>query len=100
MHPVRILVDSFADAGLTNAQMSNAREIVCRLDPARFHVSIFHVAPPDTRILRRPNTRLITLPARRQTLRILREFARGSHHVLFYLKASPASRMYLGLRNR
>jgi hypothetical protein len=28
MKPVSILVDSFADDGLTNAQMINAREIV------------------------------------------------------------------------
>ena len=34
-------MDSFADADLPNAQMGNAREIVSRLDPARFHVSMF-----------------------------------------------------------
>ena len=37
MTPVRILVDSLADHGLTNAQMTNAREIIRRLDPDRFH---------------------------------------------------------------
>ena len=41
MTPVRILVDSLADQGLTNAQMTNAREIIRRLDPDRFHVSVF-----------------------------------------------------------
>jgi glycosyltransferase involved in cell wall biosynthesis len=95
---IRILVDSFADAGLPNAQMGNAREIVCRLDPHRFHVSMFVVGKPDPRIAGRRNTRLIQLPQRRQTVRILREFLWGPHQIVFYLKASPASRWYLRLR--
>lgn len=98
--PIRILVDSFADAGLPNAQMGNAREIVCRLDPHRFHVSMFSLAEPDPRIARRRNTRLIQLPRRRQTVRILSEFLWGTHQILFYMKASPASRMYTNLRRK
>lgn len=100
MKPVRILVDSFADAGLTNAQMTNAREIVRRLDPSQFHVSIFYVAPPDFWIQERPNTRLIRLPRKRQTVRILQEFLLGRHEILFYVKSSPASRLYLQLRQK
>jgi glycosyltransferase involved in cell wall biosynthesis len=99
MTPCRILVDSFADAGLTNAQMANAREIVCRLDPSLFHVSMFHVDQVDECISRRPNTILIKLGQRRQTVGILREFVTGDHHILFYLKASPASKWYLRLRD-
>jgi glycosyltransferase involved in cell wall biosynthesis len=98
--PIRILVDSFADAGLPNAQMGNAREIVCRLDPHRFRVSMFSMAEPDPRIARRRNTRLIQLPRRRQTVRILSELLWGTHEILFYIKASPASRMYTNLRRK
>src|SRR5712691_6080193 len=98
MTPIRVLVDSFADAGLSNAQMGNAREIVCRLDPRSFHVSMFVFGQPDSRIAARENTRLIQLPQRRQTVRILREFLWGTHQVLFYVKASPASKGYLRLR--
>jgi glycosyltransferase involved in cell wall biosynthesis len=98
MKPVRILVDSFADKGLTNAQMGNAREIIRRLDPVRFHVSVFCVGEPDPLIVARPNTRLIALPRRRQTVRILQEFVFGHHDILFYVKASPASKYYLRLR--
>jgi len=47
MNSVRILVDSFADKGLPNAQMANAREIIRRLDPARFRVSVFCLGEPD-----------------------------------------------------
>ena len=100
MTPIRILVDSFADAGLPNAQMGNAREIVCRLDPGRFHVSMFSLGEPDPRIARRRNTRLIQLPQRRQTVRIFSEFLLGTHEILFYMKASPASRWYSNLRRK
>jgi len=98
MTPVRILVDSLADQGLTNAQMSNAREIIRRLDSERFHVSIFCGSVPDCNIAQRPNTRLVPLPQRRRTVRILREFLLGRHDILFYVKSSPASRFYLTWR--
>ena len=100
VNPIRILVDSLADEGLPNAQMGNAREIICRLDPSRFHVSVFCAGTPDPLIAQRPNTRLIHLPKRRQTVRIAREFLLGEHDILFYLKPSPASRYYLQLRKR
>lgn len=100
MSATRILVDSFADAGLLNAQMSNAREIVARLDPERFHVTMFALGPPDHRLSNRPNTRLIQLPEKRQTFSIISEFLRGEHSLLFYMKASPASRWYQSLRRK
>ena len=100
MSPIRILVDSFADAGLLNAQISNAREIVSRLDADRFHVTMFALGAPDLRILGRPNTRLVQLPRRRQTVKIISEFLWGKHSLLFYMKASPASRWYQTLRKK
>src|SRR5260370_28263234 len=100
MTAIRILVDRFADSGLLNAQMGNAREIVSRLDRGRFHVSMFSLGEPDPRIVRRRNTRLVQLPERRQTVRILSEFLLGTHALLFYMKASPASRWYSGLRRK
>ncbi len=79
--------------------MGNAREIACRLDCARFHVSMFVSGEPDSRLVQRPNTRLIHLPKRRQTVKILREFLWGDHEILFYLKSSPASWSYMSLRS-
>ncbi|PYX95486.1 MAG: hypothetical protein DMG71_09180 [Acidobacteria bacterium] len=99
MNPVRILVESMADEDAINAQMMNARDIIHRLDPGRFHISTFVVGTPDPRISKRPNTRLIRLPLRRQTPRILAEFLFGGHDLLFYVKASPASRWYMKLRS-
>jgi glycosyltransferase involved in cell wall biosynthesis len=100
MDRIRILVDSLADTDLPNSQMGNAREIMSRLDPERFHVSTFVLGPPDPRLLQRPATRLIQLPRRRQTLTILREFITGRHQILFYLKSAPASKLYLSLRRK
>lgn len=99
MKPVKVLVDSFADEGLTNAQMINAREIVSRLNPDRFYVSMFvrEVAAPQ--ILARPNTHLIRIPSRLQTIPLLARFLFGGQDILFYLKASPASRWYLKMRS-
>ena len=63
MTPVRILVDSLADRGLSNSQMTNAREIIQRLDSDRFHVSVFCGGEPDRSIEQRPNTRLVRFAA-------------------------------------
>jgi glycosyltransferase involved in cell wall biosynthesis len=99
MKPVHILVDSLADEGLTNAQMINAREIVSRLAPDHFAVAMFALGRPAPEIVRRPNTRLIKLPHRLQTIPMLMQFLFGDQDILFYLKASPASRWYLKLRS-
>jgi glycosyltransferase involved in cell wall biosynthesis len=98
MRPIRILVDSLADEDGFNAQMTSARDIMCRLDPERFHVSTFFLGTPDRRLTERPSTRLIKLPQRRQTLKILKEFVWGSHDILFYIKSSPSAKLYLNLR--
>jgi hypothetical protein len=97
---LRILVDSLADKGLVNAQMTNAREIIRRLDPEQFHVSTFYVNESDPRLVERRNTRLIHLPSHLKTIKIFREFVLGRHEILFYLKASPASKWYLQLREK
>jgi glycosyltransferase involved in cell wall biosynthesis len=99
MKPVKILVDSLADEGLTNAQMINAREIVSRLNSDRFSVTMFVHGPAATEISARPNTRLIQLPDRLQTIPLLARYLFGGQDILFYLKASPAGRCYLKLRS-
>jgi glycosyltransferase involved in cell wall biosynthesis len=100
MRRIRLLVDSFADEDAFNAQMTSARDIMARLDPARFDVSTFVFGKPDPRLTERPHTRLVKLPGRCQTLRILREFIWGKHDILFYVKPSPAATLYLALRQK
>lgn len=98
MKQIRLLVDSFADAGEFNSQMTNARDIIARLDPERFHVTLFLCGEPHPSLTSRPSTRFIRLGQKRQTLRILPEFIWGNHSILFYIKASPASKFYLRMR--
>lgn len=100
MKPIRLLVDSLADEDAFNAQLSSARDIMCRLDPQRFHVSTFYSGKPDPRLTQRPRTRLIKLHQRGQTVRILNEFVWGTHEILFYIKASPAAKFYMSLRRK
>jgi len=100
MRPIRLLVDSLADEDNFNAQLTNARDIMSRLDPAHFQVNTFLSGTPDPRLVRKPAIRLIPLGKRRQTLRILNEFLWGGHDILFYIKSSPAAKMYLALRTK
>jgi glycosyltransferase involved in cell wall biosynthesis len=95
---INLLVDSLADEGLTNAQMINAREIVTRLDPDHFCVTMFTCDAAAPEIVRRPNTRLIQLPSHLQTVRLLTQFLLGKQDILFYLKPSPASLYLLKIR--
>lgn len=99
MNLCSMLVDSFADEGLTNAQMSNAREIICRLDPRVFYVTVFHMDAVDERIANRPNTSLIHVGKRRQSVTILKSFLSGKHDIVFYIKASPSAKWYMRLRS-
>jgi glycosyltransferase involved in cell wall biosynthesis len=99
MRPINLLVDSHADDGLTNAQMINAREIVSRLDSKQFAVTMFTCESPAREIARRPNVRLIQLPARLQTIPLLARYLFGKQDIVFYLKASPAGRWFLRLRS-
>lgn len=99
MKPVHILVDSLADAELTNAQMTNAREIISRLNSQVFSVSMFVHGVPATEIRGRPNTRLIQLPDRRQTIPLFSEFMFGKQDIIFYLKAAPAAQWFMKLRS-
>jgi len=79
--------------------MINAREIVSRLNPSGFSITMFARHRPAAPIRSRPNTRLIQLPARLQTIPLFTQFMLGSYDILFYLKASPASRWYMKLRS-
>jgi glycosyltransferase involved in cell wall biosynthesis len=83
-----------ADAGNTNAQSLNAREIALRLDPGRFASTLFYEREPDLRLLNSPSIRLVKLPTKRRTLTILKEMFRG-HRLITYVDYSPASYLFL-----
>ena len=91
----RILFNVIADEDNYNAQSLNAREIALRLDPNQFQSTLFFSAKADPRLLR-PGIRLVKLPHRAKTLKILREMLYG-HDFIVYIDLSPASYVYLHL---
>ena len=77
-----------------NAQSLNVREIALRLDPEKFDTTLWYEREPDPRLRSRRGVRLLQLPARRKTLRILRAML-GRYDIVAYVDYSPASYMFL-----
>jgi glycosyltransferase involved in cell wall biosynthesis len=94
MPPIRLLFLPLVDAENTNAQSLNTREIALRLDPAKFECTLFYATAPDERLRNNSHIRLLKLPARMRTVRILRELF-GSYDIAAYMDYSPASYMFL-----
>ena len=94
MSKIRILFMSLVDASSLNAQSLNTREIVLRLDPNRFECSLFYAQEPDPRLLNQPHIKLVRLPARLKTVRLLREMLSG-YDIIAYMDYSPASYLFL-----
>ena len=93
---VRILFMPPIDAGSTNAQSLNARELVLRFNPDRLESTLWYETEPDLRLRDRPGIRLLRLPAARKTFRILRELFAG-YDLIAYMDSSPASYIFLHL---
>ena len=96
MDKVRILFLPMVDADNTNAQSLNVREIVLRLDPGLFETTLWYERGPDSRLQNRPGIRLIQLPSRGKSQRILREM-RAGYDIIGYVDYSPASYLFLHL---
>lgn len=96
MNKVRVLFLAGVDADNTNAQSLNVREIVLRLDPEKLLSTVLYEREPDARLKNRPGIRLLQLPARNKTLRILREML-ADYDIVAYMDYSPASYAFLHL---
>jgi glycosyltransferase involved in cell wall biosynthesis len=96
MDKVRVLFLPPVDAGNTNAQSLNVREIALRLDPERFVSTLWYEREPDLRLRDRSGIRLMQLPARGKSARILREMLAG-YNIISYVDYSPASYLFLHL---
>jgi len=99
MNKVRVLFLPTVDAGNTNAQSLNVREIALRFDPERFETTLWYESEPDPRLENRTGIRLLQLPSRRKTGRILREMTAG-YDIVGYVDYSPASYLFLRLPRR
>lgn len=95
---IKVFTPSFADEFDTNAQNLSVKEIVARLDPDRFEITMLHEKVPDSRIASRPNTRLLTWRAHGNTLRIIRDILARTPDVYFFPREGPLDAVFLRLR--
>ncbi len=95
---ITIFTPSFADEWDTNAQNLTVKEVVARLDPGRFHVTMLKEADPDPRIAQRPNTRIMQWRPRGNTARLLLDLARSRPEVYFFPREGPLDAGFLQLR--
>ena len=97
---ITIFTPSFADESDTNAQNLTVKEIVARISPQEFHVTMLHEGVPDPRIANRPNTRLIRCGNHGTTARILWQLLRTIPDAYFFPRAGPLDAGFLALRRR
>jgi glycosyltransferase involved in cell wall biosynthesis len=97
---LKIFTPSFADDADTNAQNLTVKEVVARLDPVRFHVTMFCERAPDPRIAARPNTVLRTWSKRGNTLRTLFGMMADVPDIYFFPREGPLDEKFFALRRR
>src|ERR1700757_4351067 len=96
MSRIRVLFLPGVEYDNINAQSLNVREIALRLDPETFDIALWYEREPDPRLVHRPGVRLLQLPPRHKTVRILREMLAG-YDLIAYTDSSPASYLFLHL---
>src|SRR6266446_8183138 len=95
---ITIFTPSHADAANTNAQQLTVKEIVARLPPQRFHVTMFSGEQPDPRIATRPNTLLIPARPHGNTRRFLTRLLVARPDIYFFPRTGPLDRMFFNAR--
>ncbi len=95
---ITIFTPSFADAADTNAQNLSSKEIVARLDPQRFRVTMLHDEVADPRIVARSNTTLLPWRKRGNTARIAWHIVRHVPDIYFFPREGPLDVTFLRLR--
>lgn len=96
----KIFTPSFADETDTNAQNLTVKEVVARLAPERFQVTMFCEQAPDPRIATRPNTILWPWRERGNTLRTLLRILADVPDVYFFPREGPLDDNFFALRRR
>src|SRR5215471_11713992 len=86
---ITIFTPSFADASDTNAQNLSVKEIVARLDPERFAVTVLHEGLVDSRIAMRPNTRLLRWRNYGNSLRVSLHLLNKVPDIYFFPREGP-----------
>jgi len=99
-HLIKVFTPSFADEADTNAQNLTVREVVARLDPERFRVTMFCEQAPDPRIAARPNTVLWQWRKRGNTIRTLLRMVADIPDIYFFPREGPLDEKFFALRRR
>ncbi len=97
---ITIFTPSFADEADTNAQNLSVKEIVARLNPDRFAVTMLHEGQVDPRIGSRPNTRLLRWRKHGNALRTVFDILVKRPDVYFFPREGPLDAAFLSLRRR
>ena len=95
---IKVFTPSFADEANTNAQNLTAKEVVARLNPERFHVTLFLDGEPDPRIAARPNTRLWKWRGIGNTARSLFRMLGNVPDIYFFPREGPLDASFFQLR--
>lgn len=95
---IKLFTPSFADEANTNAQNLSVKEIVARLDPSRFAVTMIYESAVDPRIASRANTNLIHWSKRGNTARIIFRIMRELPDIYFFPREGPLDAAFLTLR--
>ena len=95
---IKVFTPGFADEANTNAQNLTVKEIVARLDPNRFQVSMLYSHRPDPRITSRPNTRLRLWWSHGNTLRHLARLLMQPPDVYFFPREGSIDAAFFSLR--
>jgi glycosyltransferase involved in cell wall biosynthesis len=95
---ITIFTPSFADEADTNAQNLSVKEIVARLNPTQFAVTMLHEGEVDHRIASRPNTRLLEWRAHGNAARTVLRLLGKPPDIYFYPREGPLDALFLRLR--
>jgi glycosyltransferase involved in cell wall biosynthesis len=97
---ITIFTPSHADVANTNAQQLTMKEIVARLSPEHFHVTMFSGEQPDPRIALRPNTMLIPARPHGNSRRFLTRLLLARPDIYFYPRFGPLDNLFFSLRRK
>jgi glycosyltransferase involved in cell wall biosynthesis len=95
---IRIFTPSVADEANTNAQNLTVKEVVARLDPELFHVTMISLRDPDPRIAQRKNTTLLPYYKHGNALHLLLRTLLARPDIYFFPRYGPLDRVFLRTR--
>lgn len=95
---ITIFTPSFADEADTNAQNLTVKEVVARLDPEKFHVTMLCEGEADRRIASRAATTILQWRNRGNTIRTMAHLLRNVPDIYFFPREGPLDALFLQAR--